>query len=76
MVQITAGVLMFCLSPSLSLSYTARVVGNGVRAQRQNPEVRVRGADAVLMDVKNKLELFNKVRSFMIWWHYIYVLKG
>ncbi|XP_050951710.1 glypican-5 isoform X2 [Labeo rohita] len=40
-------------------SYTARVVGNGVRAQRQNPEVRVRGADPVLMDVKNKLELFN-----------------
>ncbi|XP_016419766.1 glypican-5 isoform X2 [Sinocyclocheilus rhinocerous] len=40
-------------------SYTARVVGNGVRAQSQNPEVRVRGADPVLMDVKNKLELFN-----------------
>lgn len=40
-------------------SYTARVVGNGVRAQRQNPEVRVRGADPVLMDIKNKLELFN-----------------
>ncbi|KAK9980108.1 hypothetical protein ABG768_013504 [Culter alburnus] len=40
-------------------SYTARVVGNGVRAQRQNPEVRVRSADPVLMDVKNRLELFN-----------------
>uniref|UniRef100_A0A8C1ZR31 Glypican 5c n=1 Tax=Cyprinus carpio TaxID=7962 RepID=A0A8C1ZR31_CYPCA len=40
-------------------SYTARVVGNGVHAQRQNPEVRVRGADPVLMDVKNRLELFN-----------------
>uniref|UniRef100_A0A671M2H6 Glypican 5c n=1 Tax=Sinocyclocheilus anshuiensis TaxID=1608454 RepID=A0A671M2H6_9TELE len=38
-------------------SYTARVVGNGVRAQSKNPEVRVRGADPVLMDVKNKLEL-------------------
>ncbi|XP_077078461.1 glypican-5 isoform X2 [Siphateles boraxobius] len=40
-------------------SYTARMVGNGVRAQRQNPEVRVRSADPVLMDVKKKLELFN-----------------
>lgn len=40
-------------------SYTARVVGNGVLAQRQNPEVRVRGFDPVLMDVKNRLELFN-----------------
>ncbi|XP_056116393.1 glypican-5 isoform X2 [Rhinichthys klamathensis goyatoka] len=40
-------------------SYTARTVGNGVRAQRQNPEVRVRSVDPVLMDVKNKLELFN-----------------
>ncbi|KAL1280896.1 hypothetical protein QQF64_015496, partial [Cirrhinus molitorella] len=40
-------------------SYSARVVGSGVRAQRQNPEVRVRGVDPVLMDVKNKLEMFN-----------------
>ncbi|KAK7159713.1 hypothetical protein R3I94_005909 [Phoxinus phoxinus] len=40
-------------------SYTARMVGNGVRAQRQNPEVKVRSVDPVLMDVKNKLELFN-----------------
>ncbi|XP_016319993.1 glypican-5-like isoform X2 [Sinocyclocheilus anshuiensis] len=40
-------------------SYTARVVGNGVHAQRENPEVRVRSADPVLMDVKNRLELFN-----------------
>ncbi|XP_073705643.1 glypican-5 isoform X2 [Garra rufa] len=40
-------------------SYNARVVGNGVHAQRQNPEVRVRGVDPLLMDVKNKLELFN-----------------
>lgn len=40
-------------------SYAARVVGNGVLAQRQNPEVRVRGFDPVLMDVKNRLELFN-----------------
>ncbi|XP_067308761.1 glypican-5 isoform X2 [Pseudorasbora parva] len=39
--------------------YTARVVGSGVRAQRLNPEVRVRSVDPVLMDVKNRLELFN-----------------
>ncbi|XP_026109436.1 glypican-5-like isoform X1 [Carassius auratus] len=40
-------------------SYTSRVVGSGVHAQRQNQEVRVRGADPVLMDAKNILELFN-----------------
>jgi len=41
-------------------------VGNGVRAQEKNPEVRVRSVDPVLMDVKNKLELFNMVRNIMI----------
>nr|XP_055059611.1 glypican-5 isoform X2 [Misgurnus anguillicaudatus] len=41
-------------------SYTARVVSSGVRAQRQNPEVRVRGFDPVLMEVKAKLEQFNQ----------------
>ncbi|KAG1933506.1 glypican-5 [Pimephales promelas] len=40
-------------------SYNRRTVGNGVRAQEKNPEVRVRSVDPVLMDVKNKLELFN-----------------
>ncbi|XP_051554354.1 glypican-5-like [Myxocyprinus asiaticus] len=41
-------------------SYEGRVVGNGVRAQRQNPEVRVRGAEPVLMEVKDRLEQFNQ----------------
>lgn len=41
-------------------SYTARVVSSGVRAQRQNPEVRVRGFDPVLKEVKAKLEQFNQ----------------
>ncbi|XP_057189358.1 glypican-5 isoform X2 [Triplophysa rosa] len=41
-------------------SYNARVVGGGVRAQRQNPELRVRGVDPLILDVKARLELFNQ----------------
>lgn len=41
-------------------SYNVRIVGGGVRAQRQNPEVRVRGVDPVILDVKARLELFNQ----------------
>ncbi|XP_036411858.1 glypican-5 isoform X2 [Colossoma macropomum] len=41
-------------------SYTGRVVGNGVHAQRQNPEVRVRGPDHMLTQVKDRLEHFNQ----------------
>ncbi|KAI7809360.1 putative glypican-5 [Triplophysa rosa] len=40
--------------------YNARVVGGGVRAQRQNPELRVRGVDPLILDVKARLELFNQ----------------
>ncbi|XP_051985222.1 glypican-5-like [Xyrauchen texanus] len=40
--------------------YEARVVGNGVHAQRQNPEVRVRGAEPVFMEIKDRLEQFNQ----------------
>ncbi|XP_051989196.1 glypican-5 isoform X1 [Xyrauchen texanus] len=47
-------------------SYNGRVVGNGVHAQRQNPEVRVRGADPVLLKVKDRLEKFNQeIQEFM-----------
>ncbi|KAK2868486.1 hypothetical protein Q7C36_000357 [Tachysurus vachellii] len=41
-------------------SYKGRVVGNGVLAQRQNPEVRVRGPDAILAAVKERLQHFNQ----------------
>ncbi|XP_062843321.1 glypican-5 [Trichomycterus rosablanca] len=41
-------------------SYKGRVVGNGVHAQRQNPEVKVRGPDPLLMEVKERFEQFNK----------------
>lgn len=36
-------------------------MGNGVLAQRQNPEVRVIGPDAMLAAVKERLEHFNQV---------------
>ncbi|XP_033838524.1 glypican-5-like isoform X2 [Periophthalmus magnuspinnatus] len=39
-------------------SYTSRVVGNGLPAQRQNPEVKVRSADPVLVEVKDRLDRF------------------
>lgn len=39
-------------------SYTSRVVGNGLHAQRQNPEVKVRTPDAGLAEVKDRLERF------------------
>ncbi|KAL7842110.1 hypothetical protein SRHO_G00237990 [Serrasalmus rhombeus] len=41
-------------------SYSGRVVGNGVHAQRQNPEVRVKGPDHMLTQVKDRLEHFNQ----------------
>ncbi|XP_034147369.1 glypican-5 isoform X2 [Esox lucius] len=41
-------------------SYTARVVGNGLQAQKQNPEVKVRSANPVLAEVKKRLERFNQ----------------
>ncbi|KAG7457055.1 hypothetical protein MATL_G00242400 [Megalops atlanticus] len=41
-------------------SYTNRVVDSGLQAQRQNPEVKVRSPDALLAEVKEKLERFNQ----------------
>lgn len=48
------------LCPSL-LSYSGRVVGNGLQAQRQNPEMKVRSPDSILVEVKEKLVRFNQV---------------
>ncbi|KAM6919124.1 glypican-5-like isoform 2-T2 [Xenentodon cancila] len=39
-------------------SYTGRVVGNGLHAQRQNPEVKVRSVDPTMAEVKERLEHF------------------
>ncbi|XP_061694913.1 glypican-5-like [Syngnathoides biaculeatus] len=41
-------------------SYTGTVVGNGLHAQRQNPEVKVRTANPSLAEVKERLETFNQ----------------
>lgn len=41
-------------------SYTGRVVGNGLHAQRQNPEVKVRSVDPAVAEVKERLEHFNQ----------------
>ncbi|XP_056149884.1 LOW QUALITY PROTEIN: glypican-5-like [Lampris incognitus] len=39
-------------------SYTGRVVGNGLQAQRQNPEVKVRSPNPTLTEIKERLERF------------------
>ncbi|XP_072516650.1 glypican-5b [Salminus brasiliensis] len=41
-------------------SYTGRVVGNGLQAQRHNPEIKVRGVDPILVEAKERLERFNQ----------------
>lgn len=41
-------------------SYSGRVVGNGLHAQRQNPEVKVRSPNPTLVEVKERLERFNQ----------------
>lgn len=50
------------ISVWLFSSYTGRVVGNGLRAQRQNQEVKVRIPNPTLAEVKEALERFNQVR--------------
>lgn len=36
-------------------------MGSGLQAQKLNPEIKVRSADPVLLELKEKLELFNQV---------------
>ncbi|XP_031662921.1 glypican-5 isoform X1 [Oncorhynchus kisutch] len=47
-------------------SYTGRVVGNGLQAQKQNPEVKVRSPNPELAEVKERLERFNQVIQDML----------
>ncbi|KAM3877066.1 glypican-5a [Diretmus argenteus] len=42
-------------------SYTLRVVGNGIKAQTANPEVKVKGADPVINQVIDKLKHINQL---------------
>ncbi|CAJ1049844.1 glypican-5 [Xyrichtys novacula] len=41
-------------------SYTLRVVGNGIKAQSDNPEVKVKGADPVINQIIDKLKHINQ----------------
>ncbi|MBN3295392.1 GPC5 protein, partial [Amia calva] len=43
-------------------SYTLRVVGNGIKAQTVNPEVKVKGTDPVINQIIDKLKHINQVR--------------
>lgn len=62
---------------SFSCSYSGRVVGNGLHAQRRNPEVKVRSPNPTLAEVKERLERFNQVG-----WHiadvhrYAHIFQG
>ncbi|XP_041841463.1 glypican-5a isoform X2 [Melanotaenia boesemani] len=42
-------------------SYTLRVVGNGIRAQSANPEVKVKEADPVINQIIDKLKHINQL---------------
>ncbi|XP_061558407.1 glypican-5a isoform X2 [Phycodurus eques] len=42
-------------------SYTLRVVGNGIKAQAANPEVKVKGADSVIHQIIDKLKHINQL---------------
>ena len=37
------------------VSYTQRVVGNGIKAQSGNPEVKIKGIDPVINQIIDKL---------------------
>uniref|UniRef100_A0A8C1SKB5 Glypican 5b n=1 Tax=Cyprinus carpio TaxID=7962 RepID=A0A8C1SKB5_CYPCA len=41
-------------------NYTGHVVGNGLKAQKHNPEIKIRSVDPILVNVKEKLEHFNQ----------------
>lgn len=54
---------MFTLPLFFFFSYTGTVVGNGLQAQRQNPEIKVKGVDPVLIEAKETLARFNQVNT-------------
>lgn len=48
----------------LFFSYTSRVVSNGLKAQTNNPELKVRGLDPLISNLIDKLQHFNQVSNF------------
>lgn len=42
------------------------MVGNGLQAQKHNPEIKVRGVDPVLTEAKETLERFNQVKTHFV----------
>lgn len=52
-------------------SYTLRVVGNGIKAQSTNPEVKVKGADPVINQIIDKLKHINQVSLSRIFTVYV-----
>ncbi|XP_053930191.1 glypican-5 isoform X7 [Cuculus canorus] len=44
-------------------SYTSRVVSNGLKAQINNPELKVRGLDPLISNLIDKLQHFNQIYS-------------
>lgn len=48
----------------LLFSYTSRVVSNGLKAQINNPELKVRGLDPLISNLIDKLQHFNQVSNF------------
>lgn len=45
-------------------SYTSRVVSSGLKAQINNPELKVRGLDPLISTLIDKLQNFNQVSNF------------
>ncbi|XP_061671130.1 glypican-5a [Syngnathoides biaculeatus] len=53
---------LFCWNGTdIVKSYTLRVVGNGIKAQAANPEVKVKGADSVIHQIIDKLKHINQL---------------
>ncbi|KAM9764535.1 glypican-5a [Menidia menidia] len=60
--ELAAGDGLSCWNgTSIVKSYTLRVVGNGIRAQSVNPEVKVKEADPVINQIIDKLKHINQL---------------
>ncbi|XP_055717267.1 glypican-5-like [Salvelinus fontinalis] len=49
-------------------SYVGRVVGNGLQAQKNNPEIKVRSIDPILVAARDKLEQFKQEMQGQMGW--------
>nr|XP_023860389.1 glypican-5 [Salvelinus alpinus] len=49
-------------------SYVGRVVGNGLHAQKNNPEIKVRSIDPILVAARDKLEQFKQEMQGQMGW--------